>query len=148
MALRSVGSGHVGLATLLLQCTPASALTAEITALIAAGTEVNGTFVEFSNGGNYEVSVVTDGDFAEGQIVHWGSVIAGTYWIECGFFGYLDNAGGYHSVSRIETLPYTAEPSVGDSIVIDTNRLVKSAGAGQGRVIKVDTTNNTVDVIM
>jgi len=102
---REIGGGDIGVGLIVPSCIPDATFIAEITALIAAGTEVVGKFVYFVTSGNYTVSSPA----ADGQ--PWGKIIAyendadNTYILTCQIWQYADVEGNYHSATCVQHLP-------------------------------------------
>jgi len=147
MGLPSSGGGGQG-SKVTIAGVCASALTTVIAALITAGTEVNGINVICSTGANREFTVVTEGVLPQGKIVDWGYITSTTYWITVEMVGYLNKAATWCPANTIETYLYSVAPSLGDSISYYDADQVKSDDAGAGRVIDLNTSATTCDVLI
>ena len=147
MSLPTSGGGDEG-SPRVVSGVCASALTTAIAALITAGSEVPGTNVILSTGANREFTVVSDGDFVQGVIEDYGYITKTTYWITVRLYGYLDKAGAWWPARLILTHYYYSAPSLGDSILFKSSTQVKSDNAGCGRVISVNTSEETCDIVI
>ena len=149
MALPTTGGGDQGGAKpVRISCVCHATLTTAIAALIAAGSEVRGTFCVLSTGANRQVNSVSSGDLVQGRIQDWGYITSTTYWLVVDFYGFKDEAAAWHQAVRIGSFPYNSAPSLGGSISHYSATQVQADAAGCGNVIDINTTAGTVDVIM
>jgi len=149
--MRVYGNGDVG-NKLDVACVPDATLATAITALIAAGTKVDGKLVCLTYLNDYEVKICPTDTIPDGEIIaHEGNSITG-YTLTVRFFHYVDANSGHHTPVLVKTFEYgTKTIALGNSAQVDgaDYRYVKDGGAdGWGAVIAKNTTALTVDVIM
>ena len=147
MALPTYGGGLQGLAPIRLQCEPDSTLKTAIDNAKAAGTEINGMLVKFATGGNRQVTSVSDGDNLQGEIAEWRETAA-SYALSVDFYGYLDQGGNWHPAGRVASFTSNGTVALGNSILLKSSTEVKADASGNGRIININTSETTVDVIM
>lgn len=148
--MRDYGNGDAG-NFLDIACVPDSTLAAAITALIAAGTKVDGKLVCLTYLNNYEVKICPTDTRPDGQIIaHEGNATSG-YVVTVRFFHYVDANTNHHTPTCIKTLPYgTKTVALGNSVQVDGSDYMyveDGSTAGWGAVIAKNTTALTVDVI-
>jgi hypothetical protein len=144
------GAKGVGL---VLSCVPDATFKTEITALIAAGTDVIGKLVALTWSNNYEVTSPAAGADFDGEIIDYKKVTraAGvTYLLSVDMVHFVDQNSVDITPSRVRVYTYDGTTALQDTVKIDgaTYDAVEDGGAaGHGAVISIDTTNTTVDVL-
>lgn len=147
--MRIYGGGDVG-NFLDVVCVPDSTFTSEITALIAAGTKVDGKLVTLTFANNYEVTSAADGAIPDGQVIASEGNATSGYVLTVRLFSYIDQNAVRHTPVCIKTLPYSGTVALQDSIIINGSTYMyvdDGTSGGWGAVISIDTTAKTVDVL-
>ena len=147
MALPTYGGGLQGLAPVRLQCDPDSTLKTALDSAKSAGTEINGMLVKFSTGANREVTTMSDGDNLQGEIAEWRET-ATSYALSVDFYGYLDQGGNWNPAGRVATFTYNGSVALGNSVLVKSSTEVKADATGNGRIVNINASETTVDVIM
>jgi len=148
---RGLGGGHVG-EFLNISMRPDATFITEITALIAAGTAVEGKLISGTTAANYEcTSVAADGD-PWGQIITYEKDADYTYLLTVELWLYADVEGSLHSAHCIRNLPDNAGTiALGQEIQINGSDYMYIDGVntgGSGYVIGVDVpTTSWCDVL-
>lgn len=138
---------------LVISCVPDSTFKAEITALIAAGTDVIGKLVSLTWSNNYEVTSPADDAIPDGEIISYRKTTnaAGvSYSLSVALWSYVDQNSNRHTPVCVRTLPYSGTIALQDSVIINgaTYMNVDDGGTGGwGAVISKDTSAATVDVL-
>jgi hypothetical protein len=149
--MRVYGGGDIG-NFLDVACVPDATLATAITALIAAGTKVDGKLVCLTYLNDYEVKICPTDTIPDGEIIaHEGNSISG-YTLTVRFFHYVDQNATHRVPSMIKTFGYgTKTIALGDTIQVDGSDYMyveDATSGGIGAVIAKNTTALTVDVIM
>ena len=129
-------------------CVPDATFITEITALIAAGTEVIGKLVQFTYSNNYEVTSPAGAAIPDGEITAYEKR-ASSYALTVKVFHVTDQNSANWKPTCIKQLTYDGTIALQDSIIVDgtTYIAVEDGGTGgYGCVISKDTSLVTVDV--
>ncbi len=146
---RTVGTGDVG-NFLDITCYPDSTFATEITALIAAGTEVEGKLVSLTWSANYQVTSPADGAIPDGKIISVEKDATNTYILGVRLFSYIDQNSVRHTPVAIINLAYSGTIALQDSIIVNGTTykdVDDGTTGGWGAVISIDTTGASVDVL-
>lgn len=136
---RVKGGGHMG-PELSVACVPDSTFVAEITALIAAGTDVVGKLVTLTGSNNYEVTSATESAIFDGIVLNYHKV-ASSYVLDVDFVHYSGQDTLQHTPRRILNLPYAGTLNLADTVVTNTTTYLgvkDGTTVGWGYVIATD----------
>ena len=103
--IRGLGGGNYG-EPITLTCVPDSTFITEITALIAAGTDVVGKYVAGATSANFTVTSPAADAQPWGEIIAYENDADNTYILTCEFWQYADYEAGYHSATKVRHLAY------------------------------------------
>lgn len=147
------GHGNQGTA-LAITAVPDSTFITEITALIAAGTNVVGKLVTLTFSANYEVTSAADGAIVDGIVTGYEpktGASGNTYLLDVDLIHYEDQNSNGHTPVCIRNLPYNdGTVALQDSVIVygTTYVYVDDGGTGGwGAVIAKHTDDATVDVL-
>lgn len=147
-----IGRGNQG-HPLNITAAPDSTFKDEITALIAAGTNVTGKLVTLTFSNNYEVTSAAAAAIFDGKVTNCRPVTGAsgvTYSLSVDLIHYTDQNGNSHTPVCIINVPYDGTTALQDSVIVDdvTYMNVEDGGTGGwGAVIGKYTDNTTVDVL-
>ena len=145
---RTIGGGDRG-NILTVPMSPDTTFTAEITALIAAETDVVGKLISIGTSDDYTVTSPAASADPDGMIITQEGNSTDGYLLGCEIWGYTDLDDARHSAHCIKTFVAEGTPALGYFVKVtgSTYGTVRSAAtAGLGKVIK--TTSTSVDVLI
>ena len=149
---RSIGGGDVG-NHLDIPCFPDATFKAEIIALIAAGTAIEGSkLVTFTFSNNYEVTSAADGAVPDGKVIKVEQDATYGYLLTCRIFHVTDQNAGHFNPVEVITLPNSdGTIALQDSMIVyGTTYMYVDDGTsgGTGVCVSIDSTNLTADFLI
>jgi len=138
---------------LLLGCVPDATFKTEIDALILAGTQVTGKFVQWTLSGNYEVTSPASAAFPNGRIKTCRyDATAATYRLTCEIWSFVDDNAALYPALCITNGTYNGTVAVGNMVECYSTTYMTwtdaSADVAHAMVIALDVpASGYVDVI-